>query len=347
MKKLGVAIIGCGDMGGKHAASWSARSDARVVAVCDHSPDRAAQMAAPYGASPCNHWHDAISLDGVDAVSICVPTCDHRDIAVAAAKAGRHVLCEKPMALTLAQADEMRAAAAAAKVNLLVSHQYRSLSIFRTIKTLIDSGRIGAPIYVRFTEMREVRPKLAMHRRSKNGGPVHDMAGHLFDMARFLTGAEGESVHATGAVFGKGKVRLREVADFGVDTAEIQARFSGGHCLSIGLNWGLPEGTPGHSTIFVHGPDGFMYVTDPDNPDRFIGDISGSLAVVVKDGGGTETVACGGDEDGPHACIEDLVQSIRTGRTSQFDAADGRAALAMIMAALDSVETSRTIRLAP
>ena len=105
----------------------------------------------------------------------------------------------------------MIAAANINGVHLSVCHQYRSLPRFRTMKRLIDEGHLGDRLYIRFTEMREVHAKLAMHSLGLNGGPVHDMSGHLFDLGRRLTGCDPESVSAMGAVFACGKERVNSI----------------------------------------------------------------------------------------------------------------------------------------
>lgn len=330
-------------MGAKHASAWQARADARVVAVCDLQAERVQEMCQQTGAAGFERWQDAIAHADVDVVSVCVPASFHRDVAVAAADAGRHVLCEKAMALTLADADEMIARAEAAGVQLSVCHQYRDLSRYRTMKRLIDEGRLGGPLHMRFTELREVRPKLAMHRRDMNGGPVHDMTGHLFDLGRYLTGCEAISVTATGSVFARGKTRTAPVTDFGIDTADILVRFDGGHCLSIGINWGLPEGTPGYCHDLVHGPLGALYSVDPGKPDRFLGDPSESLSIALKDASGTTLFACEPDHAGPEAVIEDLIAQIEGRGASRFSGHDGRAALRLILAALESIDTGQTV----
>lgn len=342
---LGAAIIGCGDMGRKHAAAWAARSDARPVAVCDHNPERARHLGQRHEAMVCARWQDALCHPDVAVVSICVPACDHPEIAIAAARAGKHVLCEKPMALTLAEADQMIAVARTNGTALSVCHQYRGLSRYRAIKGAIDAGRIGRPLALRFAEMREVRPKLAMHRLSENGGPVHDMTGHLFDLARWFTGAEAESVTATGHIHGRDKPRLAPVRDFGIDSAEILVRFSGGHSLSIGLNWGLPEHMPGHSHELIHGPLGYAFSADPAHPGRFLGDLSETAGVVIKHPGGRDWIPCPSDDPGPEICIAALIEEIRTGTRSAFDAEQGRAALRLVLASLDSIARGETVHL--
>lgn len=342
---LKVAIIGCGDMGSKHAAAWAAREDSHVAAVCDIDAARRDRLAEEYGARAYDDWRQAVGQEGVDVVSICTPACEHRDMTVTAAASGRHVLCEKPMALTLAQADDMIAAASASDVHLHISHQYRGLSRYRIVKDLIEDDVLGAPVYIRFMEMREVRPKLAMHRRSRSGGPIHDMSGHLFDLARYFTGSEPESVTATGAVFGRGKQRLASIDDPGIDTAEIQVRYRGGHCLSVGINWGLPEGTPSYSHEAFHGPKAVAYTDDAHNRDVNLGELSATKTVVVKNAKGVRTIACQADHEGPEVCVDKIVAAIRADVSPRLNGGDGHEALRLILAALESIETGETVYL--
>jgi len=342
---LKVAIIGCGDMGTKHATAWSARSDATVVAVCDVDEGRRQRLATHFHAHAFEDWREAIAHAPLDVVSICTPAGTHCAIAVSAAGLGRHVLCEKSMALNLADAEQMIAAADAHNMHLQVSHQYRGLSRYKVIKQLIHEGSLGSPVFIRFMETREVRPKLAMHSLSQNGGPVHDMSGHLFDLARFFTESEAESVTASGAIFGRDKPRLSTVEDFGVDTADIQVRFAGGHCLSIGINWGLPEGTPSTSHEVVCGPLGVAHTHDSENPDLNLGEISPTTSVVVKDGQGTRVLQCEADFDGPEVCVDQIAFDIINGVSPTANGEAGYAALKLIMASLESIESGQTVYL--
>ncbi len=263
--------------GSKHAAAWNERDDARVIAVCDPQNERAELLVELYTAQRFDRWRDAVICADVDVVSVCVPACDHRDVAVAAANAGRQILCEKPMALALAQADDMIAAAQAGNVR--------------------------------------------------------------------LTDPEPLSMAAVGQVFARGKQRVKSVEEFGVDSAEIQVRFQRAPCLSIGINWGLPENTPGHSHDLIHGPLGLMFTVNPNFPDRFLGDLSNSLCVALKDGSGTELFPCEPDDDGPQACIADLIETIEKNSTSQFSGTEGRCALQLILAALQSIDENVTVEL--
>lgn len=187
---LGVAVIGCGDIGTQHARAWQARADAAVVAVYDPLEDRRQRLADRTGATSCCSYEETILQDGVGVVSVCTPICFHSRIACFAASHGRYVLSEKAIALSVPKVEAMTAAARENGVLLVVSHQYRSFGRNRKYRELFARGVFGGPVFVRYTDIREVRPKLAMHRRSMNGGPIIDMAGHFYNTVRFLTGEE-------------------------------------------------------------------------------------------------------------------------------------------------------------
>ena len=242
--EFGVAVIGCGDLGTSHADVWSSRPDAKVLTVFDPQGDRGKALAEKHNARACTSYQQAIDSDVVNVVSVCTPTCMHSEISCYAAAGGRHVLSEKPVALTLEQADAMISAAAAHNVQVAVSYQFRGAPSCRRYRSLFLDGQFGGPLFARFVDIREVRPKLAMHRESMNGGPVIDMGGHYFDLMRFITDAEPLRVSASGHVFGQGKQRLSGIDDLAVDAAEVLVEFSHGHVLSTNINWGMPEGFP-------------------------------------------------------------------------------------------------------
>lgn len=187
---LKIAIIGCGMMGKNHAKLWQASGQAKIVAVFDAAAEARDAMAKDLGAVAYDTYQKAIDHEGIDAVSVCTPTPYHREITCYAAQRGRHILCEKPMAPSIEDADAMIDAAQRHGVHLTIGHQYREFARYKRIKELCDAGTLGSPLMVRLQDFREVRPKLAMHRQSMNKGPVLDMAAHWFDLMRFFTGAE-------------------------------------------------------------------------------------------------------------------------------------------------------------
>jgi len=329
---LKVCIIGCGDMGRQHAAGWRLLDDSQIVAVCDLIEDRRQKMADDTGAVPHPNFRDAIVHEGVDVVSVCIPVCFHSEVSVFAAEHGRHVLCEKPIALTLDQADEAIEAARRNGVLLSTSFQCRGWARHLKTRQMIREGAFGGPIFARFTDIRSVRPKLAMHRCSENGGPVIDMAGHFFDLMRWLTGSEPVSVFARGHVFGRGKPTIAAVEDFAIDAADIVVTMEGGHVLNVLVNWGMPEGFGSLTEELIIGP--LLSVQT----------VGGK--VHIKRGGDTETLdANEGNPPGSSVRINDMAEAIHQGRQPEVTGEDGRIALQVSLAALQSIETGEVVEL--
>lgn len=330
--QFNVCIIGCGDMGRQHAGAWSAREDAKIVAVADPLQDRRESMAQNTGATAYRENLDAIRHPGVNVISICTPVCFHSEIACQAAENGKHILSEKPLALTLEQADAMIQAARDNNVRLVTSLQYRGFPRNVKFRELFREGAFGGPIFARFTDIREVRPKLAMHRRSMNGGPIIDMVAHYFDLLRFVTGEEPVRVYARGHVFGAGKERLAGIEDLAIDAAEVLATWAGGHTLEVFANWGMPEGFPGVADETLAGPN----------------------LVARASGSGLELMTRGQAEiwepktptpAGPTVRINDLVAAIKENRAPEVGGEEGRIALSVSLAALESVRTGKVVEL--
>jgi 1,5-anhydro-D-fructose reductase (1,5-anhydro-D-mannitol-forming) len=318
-------------MGRVHAAAWKARDDSRVVAVFDLDRERAGALAAETGARFSDSWQAAIETDGVSVVSVCTPICFHAEMTVHAANCGRHVLTEKAIALTLEDADRMIEAAAAAGVKLAVGYQHRTLPRHRTWRALIERGVLSGPLLVRFEDTRGVRPKTAMHRRGMNGGPVIDMAGHHVDMVRYYTGAEPVRISACGHCFGASKPELRAFDDLAIDAAEILVEYEGGHVLSACVHWGLPAGHPGRSEMSIRTADA---VSVPAG-DR--------ISVRYADREVRYDPVPG--VTGTAGRVADLVNAITANERPEVAGEDGRIALAACLAALESIETGRTVNL--
>lgn len=323
-----VAIIGSGDMGRQHAAAWNSREDAKVVAVCDLLEDRRNDLAQSTGATPYLAYRDAITHEGVNVISICTPVCFHSEIGICAAEHGCHVLSEKPLALTLDQADAVIAAARANHVLLSTSLQYRGWPRYKKYRELFEQGAFEEPIFMRFADVREVRPKTDMHRKSRNGGPIIDMAGHYFDLARYITGKEPVSVYARGHIFGTGKPRLAGIDDLEIDAATIEVSMTGGHVLSVFVNWGMPEGFTGFGDEVIVGPGLSAKPVD------------GRIEAIY--GSHVEHIELPTGPSGPIIRINGLVESILQGVPLEVSGEVGRIALSVSLAALESIRTDNS-----
>jgi predicted dehydrogenase len=280
------------------------------------------------GGAACADYHQTIQSGQVDVVSVCIPSFLHSEVACYAAEQGCHILTEKPLALTSEQGQAMIDVARRHGVKLAVSLQYRDGWPARC-RQLIQQGAFGGPVILRFADVREVRPKTAMHCRDMNGGPIIDMACHYFDLMRYLTGGEPVSVYARGHVFGRGKARLSQVSDFALDTAVITVEYEGGHILDFAVNWGMPEGFPGYGDQVLMGPAMTAQPRD------------GRL--MFQYGDHQELWNVSGPKWPPQWRIADLMAAIRDDREPEITGEDGLAALRVSLAAIESIETGQVI----
>jgi myo-inositol 2-dehydrogenase/D-chiro-inositol 1-dehydrogenase len=222
--ELCFGLIGAGRIGPVHAETLAFRvPQARLVAIADLK-----QPAAQAVASRCNipkivsSGAEIIADPAIDAVAICSPTDTHADLIVAAAKAGKHIFCEKPISLSLKEIDRALAAVESAGVKLQVGFNRRFDSNFLRVRQAVVSGEIGTPNLFHIVSRDPFPPPLTYLRPS--GGIFLDMMVHDFDMARFLMGEEVEEVFAAGAVM----VDPGFANENDFDTAVVLLRFLSG-----------------------------------------------------------------------------------------------------------------------
>ena len=201
-KELRVAIIGCNFMGKAHSNAWlqaprffdlPMRPVLQVACGRHEAPLRA--FADNWGWKHLEtDWREVIRRDDVDVVDIALPTHLHHEVAIAAAQAGKHLFCEKPMALSLDHAEAMLAAAEAAKVVHYVNHNYRRTPAVRLARQLIDEGKIGRIFHWRGAYQQDwiVDPEFPLtwqlRQETAGSGPHADLNSHSVDLAHFLVG---------------------------------------------------------------------------------------------------------------------------------------------------------------
>lgn len=193
MKKIGVAMIGCGGIAlQNHLPGFALCPQAEVVALCDSSPAVLERAKLQTGISAAFlDYQDALKHPAVDAVVIATPNFTHAPITLAAVKAGKHVLCEKPIAMNLAEAKEMLAAAEAAKVVHMTAFTYRFVPGMRYMAHLIKSGAIGQPYHFRAQRFQDWGDRNLAWRQVKKlaaSGELGDMLSHRIDFAHMLIG---------------------------------------------------------------------------------------------------------------------------------------------------------------
>ncbi len=219
---LRVGIIGAGSIARTHAAALAAIEAVRLTAVADPELERAGELAAAYGARAVPEQADL--LDDVDAVWLCTPPFLHAAQAVAAAAAGKHIFCEKPMALTLEEADRMIEAARQAGVKLMIGQVLRYYPPVAALRTLVESGELGDITYCfsrRFAAARFEAMSPWRRRGTMGGGFVLEWGVHEVDALRFLVQRPAEQV------YGRLAFLDRANPDFATDAHAIIS-FAGG-----------------------------------------------------------------------------------------------------------------------
>jgi myo-inositol 2-dehydrogenase / D-chiro-inositol 1-dehydrogenase len=271
MSRLDVLIVGAGRAGAVHAANLSQSTPrARVVGAVD--ADEAAARALTERVGALFHGpslQGALEAVAFDAVVITAPTFLHCELAVAAARAGKHVFCEKPMALNPSECDEMIAAARETGVTLQVGFMRRFQPEFAEARRRIEAGDVGEPMIVKsLTRGPGLPPPWAWDLRRSNG-LLAEVTSHDFDCVRWLAGSALQRVYAE-VSNRKGPSRGVEHPDF-YDNAVVTLRFASG---TIGTIDGTCPADYGYDArVEVLGTEGLLV----------IGDVRGQALLEVKD----------------------------------------------------------------
>lgn len=220
MKRIGIGVLGYGRIGRIHADNVRTSQLANLVTVAD--PFFGTAIEAPDDIPWSQDVQSVIDDPNVDAVMICTPTATHAPLLEAAAAAGKHIFCEKPLDLDLGVATRALAAAQRAGVILQVGFNRRFDPSFRRVRNAVHGGEIGALCMLRVISRDPAPPPVEYVRDS--GGLFLDMMIHDFDMVRFVSGSEVEEVQAFGTV--RVDPRIGEAGD--VDTAVVSLRLASG-----------------------------------------------------------------------------------------------------------------------
>ena len=385
MKKLNVAIIGAKFMGKAHSSSWSrvhrffdVPFEPVLKVACGRPGGSLESFANRWGwESISSDWLETVNNPDVDIVDIAAPTYLHHDIAIEAAKAGKHVFCEKPIGLSHQQGVEMYDAAEKAGIVHYLNHNYRRCPAVALAKRIIEEGRLGQLFHWRSAYLQSwiVDPEfpLTWHLREETAGsgPNGDLNSHLVDLARFLVG-EITEVTAQTAQFVKNRPlpaegssgafeagRLTETRAKGAVTVEdaafILARFENGVLGSFEASRFAP-GRKNYNTFEIYGSKGsitfdlermnelnFFSNEDPEH-------VQGFRKILV-----TETVhpyleawwppghIIGYDHTFTNA-MADFLNAIGSGVKVQPNFADGVKEMAVLDAALKSARTGQTVK---
>ncbi|MCU6480270.1 Gfo/Idh/MocA family protein [Arthrobacter sp. A2-55] len=337
-RTLKVGVVGLGWAGQQHPAAFSALDGVDVVALAGMEADVLAELADTFQVPHAfATWQELLELEGLDAVSIAVPTFLHAPIAVAALERGLHVLSEKPLARNGAEGAAMVAAARQAGRVLDVVFNHRRRGDVRKLKEIIDGGGLGRPYYAKASWLRRrgiptlgswfTNPELS------GGGPLADIGVHVLDYALHLLGepkviSVSASAYAELGPQGRGgdvnylaaaSEHKFEVEDF----ASAFIRLEGGVTLVLEAGWASYRDPADLMDFRVYGTDGGAELRAAQS--QSISD-AGLHVFTDVDGMNADYVA-EVPEDGNHrAVVEDFVAAIRSG-SENWGRHDGSVAL--------------------
>ena len=233
MKKLKVGVIGVGRLGYEHACNIANRVPGmELVAICDGNTARATEVANELGVKKTYSDPATMCADPeVEAVAIFTNTASHVDMIRIAMEAGKHVFCEKPMALDEKECDEMIEACRVAGVKLQLGFMRRFDKSFRRTKELIDSGAIGDVAMIKSNTYGPSEPREWMYDVRKSYGPVGEVNSHDFDTVRWYAGSEVKLIHAIGHNF-RSPEKSEEYPEY-YDTCSVLLQFENGVIATI------------------------------------------------------------------------------------------------------------------
>jgi predicted dehydrogenase len=346
--RVRLAIVGCGNISQLNAPGYLQHPHCDVVALCDADPERAKRRARDWGITPRIYSDFAQVLDdsAVDAVELLTPTWMHADQIVAALAAGKHVSAQKPLAVSMAEADRIAAAVAGARSTFRVTENFLYYPPILKAKELLDAGAIGEPSLVRIHTTRtqnivgqamELEPDALVWRRDPGrnpGGALYDDGVHKYATAALWIGEIGE----VSAV-------VTRSADFIQETPSVVTlRFKDRECLGIIDYTYAPEMTirsryyKADEFFEIHGTRGIIWVT------RCTGEMLDMPPVMLLRG--TETVSYQVPTDwrlGFDGAAADFVDGLRTGRQPAQDIHEARRMLQVPLAIYEAGRTGRRV----
>jgi len=232
--RLRCGVIGVGVFGSLHARVYAESRHAELVAVADAVPERAAEVAEPFGAEALSGFEELVSRDDIDIVSVCTPDDLHTAPIVAAARAGKHVLTEKPLATELEGCDAILDAVAEAKVKLMVGHILRFDPRYYQARAAIQAGEIGEVVHFFARRNNKITSADRLGRRST---PLFFLGIHDIDFLRWCAGAKAERVFA--------EQTSKRLVDLPCEDSTLALiRFANGAIASLETTWILPESFP-------------------------------------------------------------------------------------------------------
>ncbi|TFD99766.1 Gfo/Idh/MocA family protein [Jeotgalibacillus salarius] len=340
MAKLKIGVVGAGSIAKhRHLAEYAANDNVELVAICDINEERAKEMAKKFGAAQTfTDYNDLVKLD-LDAVSVCTPNYLHAPVSIAALEAGKHVLCEKPMATSEQEADDMIAAAEKAGKLLMIGHNQRFVASHQKAQEWIAAGKLGK-VYSFRTAFGHPGPEgwsadgkdsWFFNKDQAFIGAMGDLGVHKTDLVRYILGEEMTEVAAMV------ETSAKENTDVD-DNAVLVLKTESGIIGTLAASWSYEA--EDNSTV-IYAEKGVLRLED--DPEYSV--------VFNKSDGTKEELSLGkiqsNDEGGQVSTgvIDHFVDSILAGTQPLIDGEEGKRSLKVILGALESNKSKQIVKL--
>ncbi len=341
LEKLRIAVIGCGSIAqNRHLGEYHSHTGVAIVAVCDIVEARAKETGEKYGAVYYTDYKTLLKEEKIDAVSVCLPNYLHAPVSIDALKAGCHVLCEKPMATSQKEAEDMIGAAQDTNKKLMIGHNQRFVASHVKAKELIEKNELGK-IYSFRTTFGHGGPE----KWSADGadswffkkeeafiGAMGDLGVHKADLMRYLLGEEFTEVSAIVETNAKEKITVD-------DNAVCILRAESGLIGTLTASWAY-NAKEDNSTI-IYGEKAVLRLEDDPDYGLIVQYTNGNTVnyqlgkIQSNDAGGQKTT---------HV-IDHFITSIVENKEPLINGEEGLKSLNVILAALESSETKRVIKI--
>lgn len=338
MADLGYLIVGAGAISTQHVEAIRAIDGTRVAGVCGRSADRAEAAGKRWNVPWSTALDKALAWDEVDAAVICTPSGLHAGHALAALHAGKHVLIEKPITLSLADADEIITTGRRLGLTVSTISQRRFEPAIQAIRQVVQANAIGPISFVEGSTV-DYRPQTyydsAAWRgtRSLDGGALMNQGIHMVDLVRWLAGPITEVVGHTATV------AKRMEAE---DTATASVRFASGALGMLVATTSAHPGVP--HELRIHGERGYVHLSGKDIIGWEVDGFDRPSAEMST--GPTEQTATWGTTSIGHARqYRDVTAAIVEHRRPDVSGVDGRNSLAVVLAVYESAATQRVVEI--
>lgn len=352
MKPIRTAVIGTGSISDFHLKSYARHPDAELVAVCDLNGERARQKADQFGAAKSySDYKELLADPDIDAVSVCTWNNTHAEISIAALRAGKHVLVEKPLCTTVEEALRIQEAVEETGKQLMIGYVRRYDPNARLLKEFVDKGEFGDLYYAKASSIRRHgNPGGWFADRSRSGGgPLIDIGVHMIDLCWYMMG-KPKAVTVSGNTYRKlgNRANIRNLSHYKAadwdpkvntveDLASAMIRFENGASLQVDVSFAL-HAQKDEASIKLYGDKGGFEI-DPE------------IVIVTEKHDTILNVTPQTDHRGFHfeaafqSEIDHFVECVREGRKPISPVEDGVEMMKILNAVYESAERREEIRL--